>query len=125
MAQYARPIPATMTALSLGVDVEDLPKFMVWSDHLIWGIIGVLSNEERAQVATSILEFQEYMEPLIADRSTIQCSWRRTTEDTDVEGTTIPGNVMVAPLWGAAKRIPRCSRTPTPSICIARTPSGT
>lgn len=68
VSQFAVKLPVIMITDALGVDREDMDTFKVWSDHLISGIIGSLSNEQRVVVATSILEFQDYMEPRIAER---------------------------------------------------------
>lgn len=68
VSQFAVRLPVIMITDALGVDRADMDRFKVWSDHLISGIIGRLDNEQRLVVARSILEFQDYMEPRIAER---------------------------------------------------------
>lgn len=68
VSQFAVRLPVVMITDALGVDRKDMDTFKVWSDHLISGIIGSLDNDQRLVVATSILEFQEYMAPRIAER---------------------------------------------------------
>lgn len=68
VSQFAVKLPVVLITDALGVDREDMPVFKVWSDHLISGIIGRLDNDQRLVVAQSILEFQAYMEPRIAER---------------------------------------------------------
>ena len=68
VAQFAIPVPLTMIAHALGVDQSDLARFKVWTDHLEMGYMEPLNNEQRLAVATSVLEFQDYIVEQIADR---------------------------------------------------------
>ena len=67
--QFAVPVPLTLIAHALGVDESDLARFKVWTDHLEMGYMEPLNNEQRLRVATSVLEFQDYIVEQIADRT--------------------------------------------------------
>lgn len=67
--QFAIPVPLTLIAHALGVGESDLARFKVWTDHLEMGYMEPLDNEQRLQVATSVLEFQDYIVEQMADRS--------------------------------------------------------
>lgn len=67
VTQFAIPQPLTTITDLLGVDRSDMPAFKRWSDHFIWGLIGHLDNDQRLEVAESILEFQAYITPRIAE----------------------------------------------------------
>ncbi len=69
VSQFAIPVPLTLIAHALGVDRADLARFKVWTDHLEMGYMEPLDNEQRLAVATSVLEFQDYIVDQIADRT--------------------------------------------------------
>ena len=69
VSQFAIPVPLTLIAHALGVDHSDLARFKVWTDHLEMGYMEPLNNEQRLAVATSVLEFQDYIVEQIADRA--------------------------------------------------------
>lgn len=69
VAQFAIPVPLKLIAHALGVDPSDLARFKVWTDHLEMGYMEPLNNEQRLAVATSVLEFQDYIVEQIADRT--------------------------------------------------------
>ena len=69
VSQFAIPVPLTLIAHALGVDSADLARFKVWTDHLEMGYMEPLNNEQRFAVATSVLEFQDYIVDQIADRT--------------------------------------------------------
>jgi cytochrome P450 len=69
VSQFAIPVPLTLIAHALGVDRSDLARFKVWTDHLEMGYMEPLNNEQRLAVATSVLEFQDYIVDQIADRT--------------------------------------------------------
>jgi len=67
--QFAIPVPLTLIAHALGVGESDLARFKVWTDHLEMGYMEPLDNEQRLKVATSVLEFQDYIVEQIDDRT--------------------------------------------------------
>ena len=69
VSQFAIPVPLRIIAHALGVDRSDLARFKVWTDHLEMGYMEPLNNEQRLAVATSVLEFQDYIVEQIADRT--------------------------------------------------------
>jgi cytochrome P450 len=68
LAQFAIPLPLTMLADTLGVERADIGQFKGWTAHFAQGLIGVMDNAQRAAVARSLFDFQQYMLPRMADR---------------------------------------------------------
>ncbi|MGH9126390.1 MAG: cytochrome P450 [Acidimicrobiales bacterium] len=97
--QFAIPVPLTLIAHALGVGESDLARFKVWTDHLEMGYMEPLDNEQRLQVATSVLEFQDYIVEQIADRSanptddliSALVNARLSEDDTELEDSQAAG----------------------------------
>ena len=69
VSQFAVPLPLTIIAHALGVQSSQMDRFKVWTDHLEMGYMEPLDNEQRLAVATSVLEFQDYIVEQMADRA--------------------------------------------------------
>lgn len=66
--QFAVPLPANLMGEVLGIDAADMKDFKRWSDHVAVGIASALGNEQRREVAQSVIEFQEYLLERVAQR---------------------------------------------------------
>lgn len=68
VAQFANWVPLTVICRALGMELTDQAKLKRWTEHLEAGYLEPLDNAQRVEVTTSVLEFQELMLELIAER---------------------------------------------------------
>lgn len=66
--QFATPLPANLMGEVLGIDAADMKDFKRWSDHTALGLVAALDNVQRAEVAKSVIEFQDYLLERIRQR---------------------------------------------------------
>lgn len=67
LGEFAAQIPARIIADVLGIPRSDLPVFMQWIDHTAQAI-GFIDTERRAEIERSLVEFNAYVDGLLADR---------------------------------------------------------
>ena len=70
VSQFAIPLPCTVIAQQLGIDESDVPQVKRWSDAFIELIGSELSEDEQAQRAELVVEFQHYLNARIDERRT-------------------------------------------------------
>lgn len=68
MSQFAGPLPGIISAAFLGLDREEVPRFFEWTARFVSGFIEPIGNERRIEVANSVIEYQNRMLELIAER---------------------------------------------------------
>ena len=66
--QFGVGLPLTVIADTLGVEREDMADFKRWSDCMLAGNVDVLDNDQRAEVAGAVIDFQRYFVPRIEER---------------------------------------------------------
>jgi cytochrome P450 len=69
LQDFAAQIPARIIADILGIPREDLPVFLGWISDTAESI-GFIEVDRRAQIETSLTEFNAYVDKLLADRRT-------------------------------------------------------
>ncbi len=67
-AQFARPLPAAVTAIALGADPAMTERCLFWADEIMTRTAGPQTPERQAEVARSIAEMSDYFFALIASR---------------------------------------------------------
>lgn len=65
---FAYPLPARVIALMLGVNAADLWIIHEWAQDILLVSLGGEAPDRFQRAQSSILEFKEYLRPLIADR---------------------------------------------------------
>ena len=68
ISAFASPLPLMVIADQLGIDRELLPRFKVWSDSLAARLGGMARQEDHADIARAIMEYQKYILGVIEDR---------------------------------------------------------
>lgn len=68
IAAFASPLPLMVIADQLGIDRELLPRFKVWSDSLAARLGGMAREEDHADIARAIMDYQKYILGVIEDR---------------------------------------------------------
>ncbi|NDJ87911.1 cytochrome P450 [Mycolicibacter kumamotonensis] len=67
-SEFARPLPATVTAHALGADLSMRDKLLFWADEIMSRTAGPQTPERQAEVARHIAEKSNFFLTLIADR---------------------------------------------------------
>ncbi|MCV7370798.1 cytochrome P450 [Mycolicibacterium duvalii] len=67
-AEFARPLPAAVTALALGADAAMTERCLFWADEIMTRTAGPQTPERQAEVARGIAEMSDYFFSLIAQR---------------------------------------------------------
>lgn len=65
---FAYPLPATVVALMLGVRHEDLWIIQEWAQDILLVSLGGEAPDRFQRAQSSMLEFKEYLRPLVAER---------------------------------------------------------
>jgi cytochrome P450 len=68
ISAFASPLPLLVIADQLGIDRELMPRFKVWSDALAARLGQMTDVEEQKAIARAVMEYQEYILRVIADR---------------------------------------------------------
>ncbi|MCV7388070.1 cytochrome P450 [Mycolicibacterium porcinum] len=66
--EFARPLPAAVTALALGADPAMTDRCLFWADEIMTRTAGPQTPERQAEVATGIAEMSDYFFSLISER---------------------------------------------------------
>lgn len=69
-SEFARPLPAAVTALALGADPTMTERCLFWADEIMTRTAGPQTPERQAEVARGIAEMSDYFFSLIEDRRT-------------------------------------------------------
>lgn len=67
-AEFARPLPAAITALALGVDPAMTDRCLFWADEIMTRTAGPQTPQRQAEVARGIAEMSDYFISLISQR---------------------------------------------------------
>lgn len=68
MTRFAKPLPGRVSAEILGVRDDEIERCGRWADLFVEGLIEPVDNPRRAEIASAVIEYQERMLRLIAER---------------------------------------------------------
>lgn len=109
VTEFAQPLPLLIIAGQLGVPLEDLPKFRIWSDAFAAQFSHTAGEEGEVEAARKIVDFQQYFVDMIErkrdnptnDMISVIASATRADADADIaldlpEALQIIQQVLVA-----------------------------
>lgn len=67
MARFATPLPIHVTSKIFGVSLADMDRVKRWCDDETMFLMGILPEEQRAELARSIVAYRDFLRALVED----------------------------------------------------------